>query len=162
MKPPSTATKLRTFLGMVTNYRDMWPCRSHMLQPFTDLAGLPKRQKIVWIKELDQAFKRMKAIMAEDAMMAYLNHNMPFQIYTDSSDFQLGACIMQKGRVVAYQRKLSKAQRNHTTMEKELLAIVMVLKEFRSMLLGADIDIYTNHKNLTFANSNTQRVMRWR
>src|SRR5688500_8606044 len=58
--------------------------------------------------------------------------------------------------------KLDPAQTRYTTTEEELLSIVEVLKEFRNILLGKQIRVYTNHENLTQKKFNSDRVMQWR
>ena len=104
----------------------------------------------------------MKAMVAKDAMLAYPHHYKPFTIETDTHDYQLGAVIKQDGRPVSYySRKLTPTQKNYTTIEKELLSIVETIRKFRSMLLGAPIHIYTDHRNHThkMIQFTTQRVM---
>ena len=79
------------------------------------------------------------------------------------SKTKLGAVVAQDDKPIAFfSRKLDKAQVNYTTTERELLAIVETLKEFKNILLGHKIVVHTDHQNLTYKTFNTERVMRWR
>ena len=69
--------------------------------------------KFEWNDRRQKAFDEMKAIICADAINVYPDRNFPFHIYTDASDLQLGAAIIQNDRPVAYySKKLTNAQRN--------------------------------------------------
>ena len=160
MQRPQNVKQLRAFIGAVNFYRHMWPGRARILAPLTAQVG---KKKLMWTDEMDLAFQQMKALMAQDVLLSYPDHNQDFQVIADASDYAVGSVVMQNNKPVAYfSRKLNSAQRNYTTMEKELLAIVLTFQEFRSMLLGAKIHVYTDHHNLTQSKLSSQRVLRWR
>jgi hypothetical protein len=76
----------------------------------------------------------MRLLMAADALAAYPNHNKWFDIYTDASDFQLGASIIQEGRPVAY---------------------------FLQKLTKISAKIYNNGKGNAFHRCNSQRISKY-
>ena len=76
--------------------------------------------------------------------------NAPFLIHTGASKLHIGAVISQKCKTIAfYSRNMSSSQQNYTTTEKEILYIVAFFKYFRNIILGHQITVNTDHKNLT-------------
>jgi hypothetical protein len=88
----------------------MFPHRSHILAPLTNLTG---KRNFEWTIECqNNAFDEIHSLIATDVFLRYPDHNKPFHVYTDTSDYQLGAVIMQDDVPVAYySRKLNSAQR---------------------------------------------------
>ncbi len=135
---PKTKRELRHFIGMINYYRDMWPRWSETLAPLTKLCSTTAKWN--WGTDQQKAFEQMKRIVGREVLLAFLDFLKAFDIHTDASHTQLGAVISQCGRPIAfYSRKLSDAQTRYTTTERELLAIVETLKEFRNILLGHQI-----------------------
>ena len=166
LSKPQTAKEMKSLIGMIQFYRDMWKRRSHILSPLIDAAaGKKGRTTITWNEEMNEAFIQLKQMVTEKVFLTYPDWTKPFDVHTDASDKQLGAVISQENRPIAFfSRRLSKAQRNYTTTEKELLSIVECLKQFRNILFGYEIHVYSDHKNLVYEAtlSESQRVMRWR
>ena len=87
----------------------------------------------------------------------------------DTSDFAIGAVLGQredgKPYVVYYASKtLNEAQRNYTTIEKELLAVVYALDKFRAYLVELVIVIFTDHSTLKYLLTKQDakaRLIRW-
>lgn len=112
-----------------------------------------------------EAFEEIKKVIARDVILAYPNFGEEFVIYTDASTRQLGGVITQNNRPIAFfSRKLTSAQTRYSVTELELLSIVELLKEFKGMLLGQKLVIYTDHQNLIrdSLGSTSDRVQRWR
>jgi hypothetical protein len=124
-----------------------------------------KKKPWQWDSIHQEAFDNIKEAIAKEVVLAYPDFTKPFDIYTDASTKQLGAVITQDNRPIAFfSRKLSGAQSKYTVIKLELLAIVETLKEFKGMLRGQRLNVYTNHKNLTRdgLGLTSDRVTHWR
>ena len=122
----------------------MWPCCSHILAPLTSLLKVKEFQ---WGPKQQKAFNKMKALMATYAVLVHPDHNFGFNVEANASDCQLGAIIEQNGRLVVHHSwKLSAAQKNCTTIGKELLSVAEMLHTFPLMSLGAKIAVHMDHK----------------
>ena len=134
---------------MINFYRDMWQKRSELLAPLTALTS--KNVKYYWKDKHQKCFEAIKRVIGREVLSGYPDFNASFEIHTDASKLQLGAVISQKGKPIAfYSRKMKGVQQNYNTTEKELLSIVETLREFCNILLGHQIILYTDHKNITY------------
>ena len=155
---PKTHKQLLQFIVMINFYRYMWQKRSEILAQLTALTS--KNFKYDWKDEHQNFVDAIKRVIGREVFLAYLDFNAPFEIHTDDSKLQIGAFISQKSKPIAfYSRKMKITQQNYTTTDKELLYMVTTIKKFHNILLGHQITVYTDHKNLTYKHFNTERVM---
>jgi hypothetical protein len=124
----------------------------------------------IWGNDEENALRKLKEQLMSKPILQYPNFSREFVLTTDATNDGIGAILSQgeigKDLPVAYaSRNLNKAERNYTTSEKELLAIVWGIKYFRPYLYGRKFKIASDHKPLMWImniKDPGSRLLRWR
>ena len=86
---PKTRRQLRSFIGLINYYRDMWVHRSDLLAPLSKLTSTNVPWK--WTEVEQKAFEKVKKIISKETLLSFPDFSKPFEIHTDASHTQLGA-----------------------------------------------------------------------
>ena len=167
---PTNKKELMRFLGMAGFYRKFCPNFSSVVGPLTNL--LQKKVNFSWTKDCDESFKKIKCVLMNSPVLSAPNFDKQFKLTVDASDIGIGAALFQESddgvdRVVCYfSKKLTKSQKNYSTIEKECLALLLALQHF-DVYLNVTLHpvlVYTDHNLLTFLckmSNKNERLTRW-
>ena len=169
-KRPSNLRELQRFLGFANFYRRFIKDFSNICKPLNNL--LRKDTPWNWTGLHTAAFDRLKTQFMTAPILAFFDYNKKTVLETDASDWASGGILSQYDengilRPVAYfSSKHSPAECNYEIYDKELLAIIKSLEEWRPELQGTEneFEIVTDHKNLEYFTTTkalNQRQVRW-
>ncbi|GKC04730.1 reverse transcriptase domain-containing protein [Tanacetum coccineum] len=146
-KAPTTPSEIRSFLGLAGYYRRFIANFSKIAKPLTSLTQ--KNKKYEWGAEQEEAFQTLKDNLCNAPILSLPDGIEDFVVFCDASNQGLGCVLMQRGKVIAYaSRQLKIHEKNYTTHDLELGAVVFALKTWRHYLYGTKSVIYTDHKSL--------------
>ena len=166
---PSSKKQIKSFLGLAGFYRKFVPNFSEIASPLTDATKSGAPVKVIWTAECAAAFQELKDRLSDYPVCVLPDFDLPFVLRTDASNTGLGAILVQdRGQgdhpISCASRKLTSAERNYSTIEKELLAIVWGIRKFDRYLYGRHFFLESDHlplKHLDSLKSSNSRLMRW-
>ena len=147
MQRPSNKKELESYLGMVNYLKRHSYELTRLTRPFADM--MKKEALFSWQTQHEEAFNSIKRVISSAPVLAYYDVNAPNVIQTDASSKGFGAVLLQHGKPVVFVgRALIPAERNYSTLEKELTAIVYALQRLHHFIHGGRVTIQTDHKPL--------------
>ena len=164
---PTSAKQVSSFVSTCSWYRRFIPDFANIARPLTDL--LKKGTTFVWTENQQLAFDKLKTSITTAPCLATADDTKPFYLYTDASNYALGAVLCQgeEGflRPIEFASRLMiPAERNYSTTEREALAVVWALDRFRGYLECAQVRLLTDHQPLRWLltlKSPQGRLARW-
>ncbi|GJW86199.1 putative reverse transcriptase domain-containing protein [Tanacetum coccineum] len=158
---PKSPTEIRQFLGLAGYYRRFIEGFSKIAKPMTKLTQ--KKIQFVWGDKQEAAFQLLKQKLCSAPILALPEGSEDFIAYCDASKKGLGAVLMQREKVIAYaSRQLKIHEKNYTTHDLELGAVVFALKIWRHYLYGTKCTVFTDHKSLQHILNQKELNMRQR
>lgn len=144
---------------MVNYYRRCISNLANLQAPLTDLLKdsiKNDKRKISWTHELRKAVQSCKNALSSVTITAFPSPGSVLKLSTDASDFTIGASLEQLDGDIwkpigFFSRKLSGAEKNYSTYDRELLAIFAAVRYFVYMLECREFTIHTDHKPLIYA-----------
>ena len=166
---PSTKKQVRSFMGLAGYYRDFIPNFAVIAVPLSDLTRKGQPNKVEWGEAQEKAYQTIKSYLTSEPILRLPDPAKSYFFRTDASNSGIGAVLMQKHDeklfpVCYASKKLTGAERNYSTIEKECLAIVWSIKRFHLYLYGVSFVLQTDHEPLKYMNSAkfaNGRLMRW-
>ncbi|KAF5783699.1 putative nucleotidyltransferase, Ribonuclease H [Helianthus annuus] len=143
---PKTVKQLRGFLGLAGYYRRFIRSFGMIARPLTDRL---KKDAFNWGPDAQDAFERLKSALTSAPVLTLPDPTQPFVIEADASAGGVGAVLMQNRHPVSFLSKaLSPRQNALSVYEKELLAIMLAVKQWHYYLITGPFVIRTDQKSL--------------
>ncbi|GJW51915.1 putative reverse transcriptase domain-containing protein [Tanacetum coccineum] len=140
------------FLGHVIDSEGIHvdPAKIESIKDWAPTTKLTQKSvKFDWGEKAEAVFQLLKQKLCSAPILALPGGSGNFMAYCDASHKWLGAILMQKEKVIAYaSRQLKVHEKNYTTHNLELGAIVFALKMWRHYLYGTKCVMFTDHKSL--------------
>lgn len=168
MFPPKNVRGVRSFLGMLSFYRQFIHDFAEVAKPLTSLTR--KNAHFQWGSQEQAAFDTLKQKLLSSPILAYPDPDKPYNLYTDASKTAVGAVLTQDTegegeRAIQFiSHQLSEGQQKWPCIEREAYAIVYSVLKLRHLLVGTKFTIFTDHKplrSLFTAEMKNPRVQRW-
>jgi hypothetical protein len=169
-KPPTTVKGTQSFLGFCNFYRRFIRDYGTTAKPLTRLTRIGVDYN--WDASCDDAFEKLKRSLVEAPVLAHYDPGRETMLETDASDGVVAAVLSQQNDkqewhpVAFFSKTMAPAELNYQIHDKEMLAIVKALKNWRAELQGSptQIKVLTDHKSLEYFMTSKQlksRQARW-
>ena len=164
---PSNAKALSQFLRQIR-----W--HSRMIRHLADFAAplhaAIHRLPFPWADTEEKAYQALKVMLSQAPVVQPPDWTKHFHVFVDASDIAIGRILMQLTELKWYQpvyyasRKLSRAERNYSTTEREALGMVYSVTKYRHYLLRRKFSFHVDHSALIYLVSKaslTGKIARW-